>query len=113
MYTNFAIYTTNLMHLYQKKKKAIMIVGNAKYRKHTQELLNDIKLLTIYQIIKLQSDISSGSSPIFYPVVSPNNGVGQIYPILLEIVLTPNLHPIIIHPSCGQPNFSALLYNCF
>ena len=44
-------YTTNLMPLYLKQKKAIRIVCNVKYRDHTPELFYDMKLLTIYQII--------------------------------------------------------------
>ena len=35
---------------------------------------------------------SSSSCPFSFPVLSPNNGDGQNYLILLEIVLTPNLH---------------------
>ena len=43
-------YTTNLLPLYLKQKKAIRIVCNVKYRDHTPELFYDMKLLTIYQI---------------------------------------------------------------
>ena len=36
--------------------------------------------------------MGSSRSQFFFPGLSPNNGGGQIYPIVLEIVLTPNLH---------------------
>ena len=51
-------YTTNLMPLYLKLKKAIRIVCNVKYRDHTPELFYDMKLLTIYQITEIQTGIS-------------------------------------------------------
>ena len=46
-------------------------------------------------------------------VLSLNNGGGRIYLILLEIVLTPNLHleRLLASPFI-QPNFSTLFYNC-
>ena len=50
-------YTTNLMPLYLKQKKAIRIVCNVKYRDHTPELYYNMKLLTIYQIINFQTGI--------------------------------------------------------
>ena len=50
-------YTTNSMSLYLKHKKAITIVCNVKYRDHTPELFYNMKLLTIYQIIKFQTGI--------------------------------------------------------
>ena len=50
-------YTTNLMPLYLKQKKAFGIVCNVKYRDHTPELFYDMILLTIYQIIEFQTGI--------------------------------------------------------
>ena len=50
-------YTTNLMPLYLRQKKAIRIVCNVKYRYHTPELFYNMKLLTIYQIIEFQKAI--------------------------------------------------------
>ena len=41
-------------------------------------------------LIREQGKISSSS--VFYPGLSLNNGGGRIYLIILEIVLTPNLH---------------------
>ena len=37
------------------------------------------------------------SSPFYNPVLSPSNKYGQIYLILLEIVLCPNLHVPFLH----------------
>ena len=45
------------MPLYLRQKKAIRIVGNVKHRDHTPGLFYYMKLLTIYQIIKLQTGI--------------------------------------------------------
>ena len=50
-------YTTNLVPLCLKQKKAIWIVCNVKYRGHTTELFYSMKLLTIYQIIEFQTGI--------------------------------------------------------
>ena len=50
-------YTTNLMPLYLKQKKAIRILCNVKYRDHTPELFYNMKLLSIYKIIEFQTGI--------------------------------------------------------
>ena len=50
-------YSTNLMPLYLKSKKAIGIVCNVKYRDHTPELFDNMKLITTYQIIEFQTGI--------------------------------------------------------
>ena len=38
------------------------------------------------------SYICRNSSPFFYPALSPNNGGGKMFLIILKIVATPNLH---------------------
>ena len=50
-------YTTNLMPLYLKQKKAIGIVCNVKYKEHIPELFYNMKLITVYQIIEFQTGI--------------------------------------------------------
>ena len=51
-------YTSNLMPPCLKQKKAIRMVCYLKCRDHTTELFYDIELLTIYLIIKLETDIA-------------------------------------------------------
>ena len=50
-------YGTHLLPLFPKQKKTIIIVCNAKHKEHTSTLFCDMKLLTIYQVIKLRAGI--------------------------------------------------------
>ena len=48
-------YTSNIIPVLMKQKKAATIVARAEYLDHTENLFYNIKLLTVNQIIELQS----------------------------------------------------------
>ena len=46
-----------MSYLFFRAKKAISIIGNAKYNDHTSELLHNLNILTMFQLVKLQTCI--------------------------------------------------------
>ena len=49
-------YYANLLPLFIKQKH-IKIICNAKYREHTSQMIYDLKLLTVFQIVRVQTAI--------------------------------------------------------
>ena len=50
-------YYTNVLPIFTKQKKAIRIISNAKYNDHTSKLFCNLNILTIFQLVKLQTCI--------------------------------------------------------
>ena len=48
-------YPSNILPVLLKQKKAVRIIARAEYLDHTQKLFYNMKLLTVNQIIELQS----------------------------------------------------------
>ena len=50
-------YYTNVLPIFTKQKKTIRIISNAKYNDHTSKLFCNLNILTIFQLVKLQTCI--------------------------------------------------------
>ena len=50
-------YYTDVLTIFTKQKKAIRIISNAKYNDHTSKLFCNLNILTIFQLVKLQTCI--------------------------------------------------------
>ena len=50
-------YCTNVLPIFTKQKKAIRIISNAKYNDNTSKLFCNLNILTIFQLVKLQTCI--------------------------------------------------------
>ena len=50
-------YYTIVLPILIKRKKAIRIISNAKYNDHTSKLFRNLNILTIFQLVKLQTCI--------------------------------------------------------
>ena len=51
----FSFFYIFILPVLLKQKKAIRIIARAKYHDHTEKLFHNMKLLTVNQIIELQS----------------------------------------------------------
>ena len=50
-------YYTNVLPIFTKQNKAIRIISNVKYNDHTSKLFCNLNILTIFQLVKLQTCI--------------------------------------------------------
>ena len=48
-------YYINVLPIFARQKKAIRIISNAKYNDHNSKLFHNLNILTIFQLVKLQT----------------------------------------------------------